>query len=143
MGADRYGPVRPRLLCVPDRGPIMSPQNVKILLVDDDEIFLDIANATLENDYEITKVKSGKDALQLFYQGLVPNLILLDLVMPDMDGWHAFERIRGISKLHNVPIAFCTASTDPKDIAHSKRAGAVDYINKPCNDLLVRVKNLL
>jgi CheY-like chemotaxis protein len=79
----------------------------------------------------------------MFYQGLVPNLVLLDLVMPGMDGWDTFERIRGISQVHNVPIAFCSASEDLKDIAHAKAVGAVDYIKKPCNDLLVRVQNLL
>jgi methyl-accepting chemotaxis protein/CheY-like chemotaxis protein len=115
----------------------------KILMVDDDEIHLEMSKGILENDYEVTTLKSGKEALQLFYQGFVPNLILLDLVMPDMDGWHTFERIRGISRVHNVPIAFCSASSDPKDIAHANKVGAVDYITKPCNDLLSRVKKLM
>jgi methyl-accepting chemotaxis protein len=122
---------------------ISSSNTKKILVVDDDEIHLEMANGILENDYEVATVKSGKEALQLFYQGLVPNLIMLDLVMPSMDGWHAYERIRGISKLHNVPIAFCSASTDQKDIAHAKEIGAVDYIKKPCNDLLARVQKLI
>jgi methyl-accepting chemotaxis protein len=115
----------------------------KILLVDDDDIHLEMSNGILANDFEVTMVKSGKDALQLFYQGYVPGLILLDLVMPDMDGWHVFESIHRISKLHSVPIAFCTSSSDPKDIDHAKRVGAVDYIKKPCDDLLKRVHKLL
>jgi methyl-accepting chemotaxis protein len=115
----------------------------KILLVDDDEIHLEMSRGILGDEYEVITVKSGKEALQLFYQGLVPNLILLDLVMPEMDGWGAHESIRGISKLHNVPIAFCTSSTDPKDIAHANKVGAVDYIKKPCNDLNNRVKKLV
>jgi methyl-accepting chemotaxis protein/CheY-like chemotaxis protein len=115
----------------------------KVLIVDDDEIHLEMTKGILENDFEVTTVKSGKDALQLFYQGFVPSLILLDLVMPNMDGWHAYERIHGISKLHNVPIAFCTSSSDQKDIEHAKRIGAVDYIKKPCNDMLARVKKLI
>jgi methyl-accepting chemotaxis protein len=115
----------------------------KILIVDDDEIHLEMANGILENDYETIAVKSAEEALKLFYQGLVPHLVMLDLVMPHMDGWHAYERIRGISELHRVPIAFCSSSTDPKDIAHANAIGAVDYINKPCNDLLIRVQKLL
>jgi CheY-like chemotaxis protein len=111
--------------------------------VDDDKIHLTMANGILENDFEVFAVKSGKEALQLFFQGLVPNLVLLALVMPNMDGWHAYERIRGISNLHNVPIAFCSASSDRKDITHAKQIGAVDYIKKPCNDLLERVKKLV
>jgi methyl-accepting chemotaxis protein len=115
----------------------------KVLLVDDDEIHLEMANGILVNDFEVTMVKSGKEALQLFYQGYVPGLILLDLVMPEMDGWNAYERIHGISKLHNVPIAFCTSSSDPKDMVHAKKVGAVDYIKKPCDDLLERVQKLV
>jgi methyl-accepting chemotaxis protein/CheY-like chemotaxis protein len=115
----------------------------KILIVDDDEIHLTMAKGIMENDYEVITVKSAKEALSLFFQGLVPNLVLLDLVMPHMDGWHAYERIHGISRLHNVPIAFCSASSDQKDIDHAKRVGAVDYIKKPCDDLLARVSRLL
>jgi CheY-like chemotaxis protein len=115
----------------------------EILVVDDDEIYLTMTNAILENNYKVFTVKSGKEALQLFFQGLVPNLVLLDLVMPGMDGWDTFERIRGISKLHNVPIAFCSVSDDPNDIAHANKIGAVDYIHKPCDDLLDRVGRLL
>jgi methyl-accepting chemotaxis protein/CheY-like chemotaxis protein len=115
----------------------------EILVVDDDETYLLMADGILKNDYKVFTVKSGKEALQLFYQGLVPNLVLLDLVMPGMDGWDTFERIRGISQLHNVPIAFCSASDDPKDKAQSNKIGAVDYIQKPCNDLLGRVSKLL
>jgi CheY-like chemotaxis protein len=115
----------------------------EVLIVDDDEIHLAMADGILEHDYEVFTVKSGQEALQMFYQGLVPNLVLLDLVMPGMDGWNTFERIRGISQVHKVPIAFCSASDDPKDIAHAKAVGAVDFIKKPCDDLLVRVQKLI
>jgi CheY-like chemotaxis protein len=115
----------------------------KILLVDDDEIHLEMAGGILENDYEVTKVKSGKDALQLFYQGFVPNMVLLDLVMPEMDGWHAYQSIRGITKLHNTPIAICSSSNDPKDVAHANKIGAIAFIKKPCNDLLSTVKRFI
>jgi DNA-binding response OmpR family regulator len=79
----------------------------------------------------------------MFYGGLVPNLILLDLMMPDVDGWQSFERIKRISELHNTPIAIFSGSDDQKDIARAKEIGAVGYIKKPCNDLLIRVKKLL
>jgi methyl-accepting chemotaxis protein/CheY-like chemotaxis protein len=115
----------------------------EVLIVDDDEIHLTMASSVLENNFKVFTVKSGKEALQLFYQGLVPNLVLLDLVMPDMDGWHIYERIRGISKLHQVPIAICSASNDPQDIMHATKIGAVDFIQKPCNDLLDRVQKLV
>jgi CheY-like chemotaxis protein len=117
----------------------------KILIVDDDGIHLEMVEAVLSNDYEVSTAKSGKDALGLFYQGLVPNLILLDLMMPEMGGWDTYGRIKGISGLHDTAIAFFTASTDPKDIQQAREMGAVDYIKKPFDkdDLLRRVGKIL
>lgn len=61
--------------------------------------------------------------------------------MPETDGWVTFERIKAISDLHNVPIAFLTASSDPADMKRAKEMGAADYIKKPTtkDDLLGRI----
>jgi methyl-accepting chemotaxis protein len=117
----------------------------RILIVDDDDIHLEMVEAVLSNKYEVITAKSGKDALGLFYQGLVPNLILLDLIMPGMDGWDTYGRIKAIGSLYNTPIAFFTSSNDPKDIQHAREMGAVDYIKKPYdkNDLLHRIGKIL
>ncbi|MDR0456288.1 MAG: methyl-accepting chemotaxis protein [Treponema sp.] len=115
----------------------------KILVVDDDEIHLEMTKGILGDDYEVITVTSGGTALKLFFQGLIPNLVLLDLIMPDMDGWDTYGRIKGISNLHNVPIAFVTSSNDPMDRSRANKMGAVDYIEKPCNDLLARVGKLI
>jgi methyl-accepting chemotaxis protein len=122
---------------------VASEGKPKILMVDDDDIHLEMSKGILENDYDVITVSSGKEALQLFYGGLIPSLVMLDLVMPEMDGWDIYERIRGISRLHNTPIAICSSSNDPKDLEHSQKVGAIDYIKKPCNDLLARVKKLI
>jgi methyl-accepting chemotaxis protein len=116
-----------------------------VLAVDDDEIHLEMTKAFLEQDYDVTTVKSCEEALKLLYQGLAPNVILLDLVMPETDGWHTFERIRDISDLHLVPIAIVTVSDDPKDMARAKEMGAVDYIKKPTTqgELLAKIKEIL
>jgi methyl-accepting chemotaxis protein len=113
----------------------------KIIIVDDDSIHLEIVKETLKTDYDVTCAKSGKEALNLFYQGLVPQLILLDLIMPDMDGWDTYSRIKAIGGLYDTPIAFFTSSNDPKDIEHAHEMGAVDFIKKPYDkdDLLRRV----
>jgi PleD family two-component response regulator len=63
-------------------------ENNSVLVVDDDEIYLEIMQETLGKDFEVTTVTSGDKALKLFYQGYVPNIITLDLVMPEMDGWN-------------------------------------------------------
>jgi len=117
----------------------------KILVVDDDSIHLEMIETALSDKYEVSTAKSGKEALGLFYQGLVPNLILLDLIMPDMDGWNTYGRIKAIGGLYNTPIAFFTSSDDPKDKQHASEMGAVDYIRKPYerNDLLFRVGRIM
>jgi methyl-accepting chemotaxis protein/CheY-like chemotaxis protein len=115
----------------------------KILLVDDDKTYLEIASNILKKEFEVISAKSGREALQLFYQGLDPSLILLDLMMPGMGGWDTLERIRGIGKLHNTPIVICSGSDAPENMAQAKKVGAVDFIKKPCKDLLVRVKKLV
>jgi methyl-accepting chemotaxis protein len=116
-----------------------------ILVVDDDSIHLEMVETVLSNEYDVRCAKSGKEALNLFYQGLVPQLILLDLIMPDMDGWNTYSRMKAIGGLYDTPIAFFTSSNDPKDIQHAHEMGAVDYIKKPYDkdNLLHRVGRIL
>jgi methyl-accepting chemotaxis protein/ActR/RegA family two-component response regulator len=113
-----------------------------VLLIDDDETFLTVAKGMLEDDYEIITAKSGSEALSLFYRGLVPNFILLDIMMPDMDGWDTYKRVRAISDLHHVPTAFFTSSEDPEDMARAEKIGATDYIKKSIKkgELLDRIR---
>jgi len=117
----------------------------KILIVDDDNIHLEMVKTVLQNEYDVSTAISGKDALGLLYQGLVPQLVFLDLIMPDMDGWNTYGRIKALSGLHDTQVAFFTSSNDPKDIKHAKEMGAVDYIKKPYDkdDLLRRVGKIL
>jgi len=117
----------------------------KIIVVDDEETVLTLTKASLDNVYDVTTVSSGKDALNLFFKGYVPNLVLLDLNMPEMGGWETFIKIRDISKLHQTPIAIYTTSEDPKDREKANELGAVEYIHKPINkaEMLEKVKKLV
>jgi CheY-like chemotaxis protein len=117
----------------------------QILLIDDDPVHLKVTEMMLEDIYEMITIKSGKAALDLLFHGLVPNLILLDLVMPGMDGWDTFSRIRTISGVHKIPIAFCTTSINENDRNTAREIGAVDFISKPCkkDDLIERVKRII
>jgi methyl-accepting chemotaxis protein len=123
----------------------LGNEKQKVLIVDDDEVHLTMVKTVLHDEYDVATAKSGKEALGLFYQGLVPQLILLDILMPEMDGWNAYNRIKAISGLYDTPIAFFTALGNPKDIQRAQEMGAVDYIKKPCNkdDLLIRVGKIL
>jgi CheY-like chemotaxis protein len=117
----------------------------KIIVIDDEEPILVMTKGMLGNDYDVSTVKSGKEALDLFFDGFVPHLVLLDLSMPKMNGWDTFIRIRDISKLHKTPIAIFTSSDDPRDRAKAHEMGAVDYINKPIKkaELLEKVARLV
>ena len=117
----------------------------KVLVVDDDETHLAMTKTFLESDYEVITVNSCMEALKLLYQGLDPNYILLDLMMPEVDGWDAYDRIKALSNLHHVPIAIFTSSDDPKDQERAKQMGAADYIKKPSkkSELLDRIKKTL
>jgi len=117
----------------------------KVLAIDDDGIQLEMINTFLEENYDVVTVKSCEEALRYLYQGLDPVYILLDLVMPETDGWVTYERIKGISDLHNVPIAFLTVSSDPAHMRRAKEMGAADYIKKPTtkDELLARIETVL
>jgi CheY-like chemotaxis protein len=103
----------------------------KILLVDDDEIQLALSEMLLKKKYEIVIARSGKEALERLCHGLAPNLILLDIVMPNMDGWETFGRIKAISLLHEVPIIFLTSITEKTEMERAHQIGAADFITKP------------
>ena len=117
----------------------------KILIVDDSEVHLIITQNILKNKYEIITAKSGTEAVSLLSKGLVPNLILLDILMPEMDGWETYNKIKGISLLRDVPIAFLTSLDGIREKLYASRIGASDLITKSFNgeELLDRVEKLL
>ena len=114
----------------------------KILLIDDNETQLTIYEAQLETNYEVTTARSGNDALDYLYRGLIPDLIILDILMPEMDGWETFNRLKAVSRLREVPIVFLSSISDKKEIDRAFGMGAVDFIVKPCDntELLDRVE---
>jgi methyl-accepting chemotaxis protein len=117
----------------------------KILVIDDDEVFLSAAEKVLKNNYEVVAAKSGKEALSLYFQGLVPELVLLDIIMPDMNGWDTYSRMKALSGLHDIPIAFFTSSESPEDKKQAAELGAVDYLAKSLqkDDLLKRIESII
>jgi len=116
-----------------------------VLAIDDDETHLAMTKSFLEEVYEVTTVNSCNEALKLLYQGFAPNFVLLDLAMPEVDGWDTYERIRGLFNLHHVPIAIFTASDDPEDRKRAMEMSAADYIRKPCkkSELLEKIGKIL
>ena len=116
-----------------------------ILLVDDFEFYLETAAIILKDKYEIITASSGQEAIEyLLGGGKIPDLILLDIVMPEMDGWVTYSRLKEISSEHNVPIAFVTSMFGTSVEKHAYDIGIADFITKPYNknDLLTRIEKI-
>lgn len=100
----------------------------RILLVDDDSTLLQFLEEYLHNEgYEVVAADRGQKALRLFYQEQ-PDLVVLDVMMPGMDGWEVCARIR---ELADVPILMLTAKSDEADKLRGFRLGVDDYVTKP------------
>jgi len=116
----------------------------KVLIVDDDIGVTYTVKNGLGNDYDVTAVNSGKQCFEFLENDQIPNLILLDIMMPDMSGWEVHKRIRENPSWKNIPIIFLTARTDQV----AKNAGgflAEDYIEKPFKipELKNRIEKIL
>jgi len=117
-----------------------------VLLVDDDELHLEITKMALDEEYEVFMVKSGKEALDLLSKKqIIPDIILLDILMPEMDGWIVFDKIQDISALEFTPIMFYTSLEEESAKEKAYELGAFDYVDKPCEKsiLLTKIKESL
>lgn len=123
----------------------MKSSDIKILLVDDEPDILEIVEYNLKQEgYQIHKTNNGLDAIKMSKK-IVPHLILLDVMMPEMDGIEACEKIRAVKSLENTVIAFLTARGEDYSQVAGFEAGADDYITKPVKPkvLVSKVKSLL
>ena len=123
----------------------MNNSDIKILLVDDEPDILEIVGYNLKNEgYLVYTAKNGVEGLKTAKK-ITPNLILLDIMMPEMDGIETCEKIRAIKSLENTLIAFLTARNEDYSQVAGFEAGADDYITKPIKPkvLVSKVKSLL
>ena len=123
----------------------MNKSDIKILLVDDEPDILEIVGYNLKNEgYQIFTASNGVEAVKKAKK-ITPHLILLDIMMPEMDGIEACEKIRNIKSLENVVISFLTARGEDYSQVAGFDAGADDYITKPVKPkvLVSKVKSLL
>jgi two-component system, OmpR family, alkaline phosphatase synthesis response regulator PhoP len=123
----------------------MKKRNIKILLVDDEPDILEIIGYNLTQEgYQILTAANGKEAIAVAKKEL-PNLIIMDVMMPEMDGIEACELIRKMPELNHVIVAFLTARSEDYSQVAGFEAGADDYIAKPIKPKLLvsKVKALL
>ena len=123
----------------------MNKKNTKILLVDDEPDILQIVGYNLSNEgYQVVTAKNGADGVKKAKKEK-PHLIILDVMMPEMDGIEACEQIRNIPELNNTVITFLTARGEDYSQLAGFDAGADDYITKPIKPkiLVSKIKALL
>ena len=119
----------------------MSSQGDIILVVDDLEINRMILCDMLQDDYQIVEAAGGGEALKiLFEDDLRPAVVLLDIMMPDIDGFEVLEQIMLHEQTSKIPVLFITAADTSEDESRGLKAGAVDYITKPFNLDIVRAR---
>lgn len=104
----------------------------RLLIVDDERLNLMALSAILRDEYELLVATNGKQALSLAAEQK-PDLILLDVVMPDMDGHEVCRRLKADPVTHAIPVIFITAKNQVEDETRGFELGAVDYIGKPFN----------
>ena len=118
----------------------MAPLNPpRVLIVDDLIENVELLGETLFGLCEIQFATSGQEALDLIEQSL-PDLILLDVMMPGMDGNEVCHTLKQNAKTRHIPVIFVTAKSDPESESAALRAGAVDFIQKPINQDVVRAR---
>jgi len=122
----------------------MQSGRQKILIIDDTPANIQILNEFLQQDYAIFFSTNGPDGIRIAQQEL-PDLILLDIMMPEMDGYEVCAKIKADPLTRQIPVIFITAMNAEEDEAKGLDAGAIDYITKPVSAPIVkaRVKNHL
>ena len=118
---------------------IFSAQRPRVLIVDDEPANLKVMREILCDQYRLSFAKSGEAALTLLEKEL-PKLILLDIMMPDMNGFEVCEHVKRNPKTAHIPIIFVTALGDESDEYKGFELGAVDYITKPISPAIVRAR---
>ena len=123
----------------------MKKSDIKILCVDDEPDILEILKYNLSNEgYNVSTAADGKSAIEMAYN-ISPNLIIMDVMMPNMDGIEACEKLRSDEKFNDTIIMFLTARGEDYSHVAAYDAGADDYVTKPVKPkvLVSKVKGLL
>ncbi|MES9993288.1 MAG: two-component system response regulator [Candidatus Thiodiazotropha sp.] len=112
----------------------------KILLVDDETLYIDILVDLLKDDYTTVVAKSGAQALKRVLDDPLPDLVLLDILMPGMDGYEVCRRLKEDPRSSGIPVIFLTIKSEVSDEIMGFELGAVDYIAKPMSPPIVRAR---
>ena len=117
-----------------------STSVTRILIVDDTPANIELLLGALEDDYELSFATSGRQALALLQTTELPDLILLDVMMPEMDGYEVNGILKQDPRTRHIPVIFITAKTDIMSETRALTDGAVDFIHKPINTDVLRAR---
>jgi two-component system phosphate regulon response regulator PhoB len=123
----------------------MAATQKSILVVDDEEDVLELVKYNLEkNGYRVTTASSGEEAISKA-RSIVPNLVLLDLMLPGIDGLEVCKQLKNNPKTEQVPVIMLTAKGEESDVVVGLEVGADDYITKPFSPkvLIARIRRIL
>lgn len=119
----------------------MTEQGIQtVLVVDDIADNIDLLLEILKDDYKVKVALNGEDALEVVDSSDPPDIVLMDVMMPGMDGYEACRQMKLNMKSRCIPVVFVTAKGDEEDETHGFELGAVDYITKPINPAIVQAR---
>ncbi len=120
-------------------------QNHTVLVIDDEPSIFDVIEGMLHREgYTLAYMSSGKDAIAHLDE-LQPDVMLLDIMMPELDGIETCRQIKAVARWRPIPIIMVTALSSKEDLAYALNAGADDFLSKPINsiELQARVRSML
>jgi signal transduction histidine kinase len=110
-----------------------------VLVVDDNRLNIDLLVDVLKDDYKLLVALNGVSALDIIHN-VLPDIVLLDIMMPEMDGYEVCRRLKSDERTGQIPVIFITAKSQSEDEAKGLALGAVDYITKPVNPAIVQAR---
>lgn len=117
-----------------------APKQYKVLIVDDVPENISILMAAIRDEYAVIAARNGEKALQLASQRPVPDIILLDVMMPDMDGYEVCRQLKENPTTRDIPVIFITALSDKENEERGLSLGAIDYLTKPISPPIVKAR---
>ena len=118
----------------------MTPEQKLILVVDDTPLNISVITGALKDTYRTKVATSGAKALVIAAADEKPDLILLDVMMPEMDGYEVCRRLKADPTTREIPVIFLTAQTDAEDETRGFQVGAVDYVHKPFSPAVMKAR---
>ncbi|HEB97317.1 MAG TPA: response regulator [Sedimenticola thiotaurini] len=118
----------------------MSMERPRILVVDDEPFYTEVLHNLLRDEYEVESAATGEEALAKASAVPLPDLVLLDIILPDIDGYEVCYRLKRNAATSDIPVIFLTVKSDVDDEIRGFNLGAVDYIAKPISPPIVKAR---